>query len=234
MWQKIRFFLSPLFLQRFYLTNAIKKLINNYQFRGSIIDIGCGSKPYQNLFINADYQGIDFAHYSINKDSQANPPDYFFTKQYQQNYRLPFANNHFNHAVAFQVLEHHPQPEKMIAEMSRIIKKGGYLLLSFPLIGGLHEEPHDYQRLTHYQIQNFSHKYGLKIKKIIKLGSLPAVISVLLNEQLGFFASKSKWHYYLSAPGHFCLLLGQYLALLLDKLLPSKTIFIGYLILLQK
>ena len=235
MWKKIRLYISPLFLQRFLLSRKLIELIRQYRFSGQVLDVGCGSKPYRQLFkYSSKYLGIDFPNYSLNKDSSFSPPDYFFTSEYSQNYRLPFAANQFAHTVSFQVLEHHPQPQKLLSEMARITKKGGYILLTFPFIGGLHEEPHDYQRLTHYQIQRWAKDNHLKVTAVHRLGSLAGVISVLLNEQLGYFASGGKWQYVLSVPVHFFLLAGQYLALLADLLWRSKTIFINYVMVLQK
>lgn len=83
MWKKIRLYISPLFLQRFLLRKKLLELIRQYRFSGQVLDVGCGSKPYRQLFkYSSKYLGIDFPNYSLNKDSSFSPPDYFFTSEY--------------------------------------------------------------------------------------------------------------------------------------------------------
>ena len=52
-------------------------------------------------------------------------------------------------AVLFtQVLEHVPEPARVLAELHRILRPGGTLYLTAPLVWELHELPHDYYRYT--------------------------------------------------------------------------------------
>ena len=102
MFKKFRLYISPYFLTRFYLMRDVKTITEKYGFKGKIIDVGCGDKPFSNLFKNTHkYLGIDFKNYSINKDLQTGTPDYFFDKNYPKTFRLPFANNSFDHSVSF-------------------------------------------------------------------------------------------------------------------------------------
>ncbi|MBN1263804.1 MAG: methyltransferase domain-containing protein [Candidatus Pacebacteria bacterium] len=231
----LRFFLSPFFLIKHYLTRDIRRLAKEYHFSGDLIDIGCGQKPYR-LFFNdiTSYQGIDFPDFSINKDFPGSKPDYFFKKSYRQNYRLPFPDHRFDVAVSFQVLEHHPQPTLMIKEMLRITKKNGYLLLSFPLIGGLHEKPDDFQRLTEYGFLNCLKGQKAKVLEIKKQGSLFSTVALLFNEYLNNFAARNRAAYLVSIIIYPPFLLFSYLALFLDRLFVSQEIFINYLVLVLK
>jgi SAM-dependent methyltransferase len=235
MMMKFRFYISPYFLNKFYLLRDIQFINKKYNLGDSLLDVGCGSKPYRNLFKNVtEYAGIDFKEYSINKDFSTKKPDYFFTDDYTKLSLLPFEDQSFNSAAAFQVLEHHPNPQKFISEMLRIVKSGGFVLLTVPFLGGIHEEPHDYQRFTKYGLIELFKPYKCEIIEIKEQGGIFSTISMLLNEFLNDFASKNKTTFILSAIIYLPFLVNQYLCLLLDKIFKSNKIFMNYLILIKK
>ena len=233
--KKFRFYIFPYFLNKFYLARDIRYINKKYNFRGSLLDIGCGSKPYRSLFDNIkEYRGIDFKDYSVNKDFSFGKPDYFFSNKYSKTLTLPLKNESFDNVVSFQVLEHHPNPQKLISEMFRVVKKGGYILLTAPFLGGIHEEPHDYQRFTKYGLIELFKSYKCEILEIKEQGALFSTISMLLNEYLNSFAANSKLSYFISVLIYLPFILFSYLSLLLDKIFKSNKILFNYLILVKK
>lgn len=233
--KKIRFFISPYFLPRFYLLNDIKYILKKYKFAGNILDFGCGGKPYKYLFKDAKkYEGIDFINYSINKDFYSEKPDFYFSDDYLDNFNLPFNDNIFDNVVSFQVLEHHKNPQKMIREIFRVTKKGGYVLVSVPFLEGIHEVPNDYQRFTQYGLVELFNKYDCEILEVRGQGSLFSTISLLINEYLNHFASRSKTRYYFSVLIYPPFLFFQYLSLVFDKIFKSDKFCFNYLVLARK
>ena len=234
MFSNVRLYLSPFFLYRYYLKRDIKTILQKYKFTGSVIDIGCGSKPYKPLFTSVkEYKGIDFNNFSINKDFKNDKPDIYFSKTYRVDFRLPFRANQFDNAVAFQVLEHHKYPNKLLKEMSRIVKPNGYMLLSFPFLEGIHEEPNDFYRLTIYALRNHVSENNGNIVYVKTEGSLFSTISMLLNEYINNFAGKNKTAFYTTLLIYLPFLLFEYLSLVLDKVFKSDKIFINYLVLIK-
>jgi nitroreductase/ubiquinone/menaquinone biosynthesis C-methylase UbiE len=89
---------------------------------------------------------------------------------------LPFKNNEFDAVLCFETVEHMPDPKKFIAELSRITKRGGEILITTPnwlwepihtfaAKFGIHhsEGPH---RFLHYsEIKGYIKEAGLKIKR---------------------------------------------------------------------
>lgn len=242
MWQyinlRIKFYFYPYFHSRIYLLNDLKSALKKYSFHGRILDVGCGQKSYQKYFEElsgtALYKGIDFKNYSTKGTLQGSTPDYYFAEDYTQHFNLPFEDGEFDHAVAFQVLEHHKEPNKMVSEMVRVIKPGGYIIITAPFMGGLHEEPHDYQRFTKYGLIELLKRHQCNVIEVKEQGGLFSTIFSLLNEYLNGFASKSKLHYVFSFLIYFPLMICTYIALGLDKIFTSKQIVFNYLILGKK
>lgn len=61
---------------------------------------------------------------------------------------LPFRDGVCDMALAVSLLEHCPEPERVIAEMIRIVKPGGYIYCAVPFLYPLHGSPQDYVRFT--------------------------------------------------------------------------------------
>lgn len=232
---KIKFFISPFFLIRYYLYRDIKNFTKTFKPKNNLLDIGCGQKPFENLFENIDYKGIDFKNYSINKDFKKNKPDYFFNKEYLKTNILPFQNKSFFNTVSFQVLEHHSEPEKHISEMIRITKKNGYIIITAPFLYPIHEIPSDYQRYTLYGLKKtINHNKNIKIIKIIPQGSIFSVISMMFSEKLNHFAAKNKFNYIFSIIPAIFLIIFEYFSILIDYIFPDKNFALNYLIIIKK
>jgi SAM-dependent methyltransferase len=60
----------------------------------------------------------------------------------------------FDIVFCTQVIEHVPDPGALVEETFRVLRPGGFLVLTGPFWWPLHEEPHDYHRFTRY---GFSH-----------------------------------------------------------------------------
>ncbi len=61
---------------------------------------------------------------------------------------LPFRNNSFGCIICEHVLEHVDNPAKAIAEISRVLKPKGLLLLIVPFSWSIHEKPYDLWRFS--------------------------------------------------------------------------------------
>ena len=61
---------------------------------------------------------------------------------------LPFNDNTFDAVISEAVLEHVHSPVRVVAEIYRVLKPGGYICIAVPFLQGYHASPHDYQRWT--------------------------------------------------------------------------------------
>jgi SAM-dependent methyltransferase len=116
----------------------------------TIVDVGCGHRPYADLFGNARLIGIDL-------DALGSSPDVIADALH-----LPLRDGCADLVFSSQVLEHVPDPQRMIAQCCRLLAPGGVLLVTAPFYWPLHEEPHDYYRFTGHGLKALMLGNGLQ------------------------------------------------------------------------
>jgi SAM-dependent methyltransferase len=157
--------------------------------RGRLLDVGCGDKQFERIFrphVDA-YFGIEHeATFSATAAKHGSSrPDFLYDGD-----RLPFEDGFFDTVVSIQVLEHTPHPRKLIAEMARVLKKGGTLILAAPFSFRLHEEPHDYFRYSPHGLRELCDEAGLGIDHVEQVGSLWSLIGHKLNSYLALHVAR--------------------------------------------
>lgn len=163
---------NPVYFARRGLFSHIVDLAHYVQ--GKTLDVGCGSKPYCHLFPCSSYIGLD-THQSGHDHSQEEV-DVFY-----DGVTIPFPDEHFDSVVSFQVLEHVFEPDTMVREMYRVLKKGGHLLLSVPFIWYEHEQPFDYGRYSSHGLKHLLEKHDFLVLEHRKGVTGAAVIAQLAN-----------------------------------------------------
>lgn len=123
---------------------------------GSLIDIGCGTKPYSDLLAPyvTSHIGID-QHNTLHDQSNID--------RYGTAYDLPAEDDEFDCALCTAVLEHLEEPELALKECHRVLKRGGAAIYSVPFIWHLHEEPRDFYRYSKYGLKYLFEKVGFEI-----------------------------------------------------------------------
>jgi SAM-dependent methyltransferase len=97
---------------------------------------------------------------------------------------LPFKSDSFDSILCTQVLEHVPRPWLTMAEIFRVLKPNGRLLLSVPQSWRLHEQPHDFYRYTRFGLQSLCDQANLSIEKILPQGGAWALIGQNINNTI--------------------------------------------------
>ena len=105
---------------------------------GTLLDYGCGNKPYRNLFSErfSNYIGADIAG---NPDAELTLKD---------DGTLPSPDGSFDCVLSSQVLEHVTNPELYLREAFRVLRPGGSLVISTHGMWAYHPDPTDYWRWT--------------------------------------------------------------------------------------
>ena len=124
---------------------------------GRVMDFGCGSKPYVRLFSHAtEYIGVDVE--STGHNHRTSHVDVYYKGN-----TLPFPNKHFDGVFSSEVFEHIFNLEEMLAEISRVIRPGGKLLITVPFLWSEHEVPYDFARYTSFGLNHLLRKHDFKI-----------------------------------------------------------------------
>ena len=119
-----------------------------------VLDVGAGSCPYRQYFSHCNYKTQDFSE--LSPDQLRGRTGYDKIDYICDATQIPVKSAGFDVILCTEVLEHVPEPIKVINEFSRILKSGGKLLLTAPLGSGVHQEPwHFYGGYTPYWYQKF-------------------------------------------------------------------------------
>ncbi len=100
-----------------HIQQVVETELTNNHLR--FLDVGCGEKPYYPFFKEkADlYIGVDVT-----------PTPYVDAMSTAE--QLPFIDSSFDVIICTQLLEHANEPQKVIEEMYRVLKKDGIVILS--------------------------------------------------------------------------------------------------------
>jgi SAM-dependent methyltransferase len=155
--------------------------------KGNLIDLGCGRVPlyeaYKNYASNctcADWENSNHKNPHLDYICDLNQP-------------LPFKNEEFDTIILSDVLEHIKYPEKLWAEMTRILTSGGKIILNVPFFYKLHEIPHDYFRYTQYALENFATHSALRIVLLKPIGGVPEILTDLISKNIMRFPAIGKY-----------------------------------------
>ena len=158
---------NPGLSHRFYfirrgLFGGIEKYAS--QLTGKLLDFGCGSKPYKTIFNVDEYIGLDFEN--PGHDHKNEEIDVFYDGK-----NIPFPDNHFDSILCSEVVEHLFDLPHTLAEMNRVLKKGGKMLITCPFVWNEHELPYDYARYTEFALKDLLEKKGFRIINFEKKGN---------------------------------------------------------------
>ncbi|MFM2227169.1 MAG: hypothetical protein RL664_512 [Bacteroidota bacterium] len=76
---------------------------------------------------------------------------------------LPVLSDSVDAYLSSSVLEHVKNPDKAVAEMFRVIKKGGVVYAEIPFLRAYHMAPYDYQRYTISGIEALFERHGFQM-----------------------------------------------------------------------
>lgn len=166
----IGLFFNPYYFARKGLFNGLSQMQD--EVKGDILDVGCGQKPYKQLFKTQSYIGleIDTEENRLNKNA-----DFFYDGK-----TFPFKDKTFDCVICNQVLEHVFNPDEFLSEMTRVLKQQGRLLLTVPFVWDEHEQPYDYARYSSFGLNSLLKKNGFQtIKQEKTMADIRAVIQII-------------------------------------------------------
>ncbi len=101
-----------------------------------VLDLGCGFGQFASIALqNSVDVGIDI---SDNEISRAKSGKGYERLQRADGGDLPFADEQFRSVISISVLEHIPEPDKVLEEVSRVLRPGGQFIGTV-VLADLHE-----------------------------------------------------------------------------------------------
>jgi SAM-dependent methyltransferase len=134
-------------------TNLIEVLISSIKqpHHIKILDLGAGTgENIQALHKFGAVHAVDINQHALDLI----PNNLVFEKKQGDACAIPYPNGHFDVVVAFDVLEHIQDDSKMVAEVTRVLKKDGFFIFTVPAYNALYSA-HD-KALDHYRRYNAS------------------------------------------------------------------------------
>ncbi len=115
------------------------------KLEGDVLDVGCGEMPFRfALPPRVKYTGID-VEAAVSFGMAGDGSIHIFDGRI-----IPFPDDRFDHILCTEVLEHAEEPGVLMAEMHRVLKPGGSLILTVPFSARVHHAPYDFHRFTVY------------------------------------------------------------------------------------
>jgi len=183
---------------------------------GTVLDLGCGSRPYESFFNGRVTRWIG-ADYPASGHPAARGVDLFADAML-----LPLASESFDTVLCTQVLEHVPEPLDLLREARRVLRPGGHLVLTAPQYNALHGEPQDFYRYTRYGLEHLARKAGFQVSAIVPIGgflSLFAFLTSIHCAPLRLWPMRGLW---------------QWMGWKLDGMFPRPKDCIGYLLVAER
>lgn len=169
--QLVRQWFSPATLG---LTKLAEKVVGA-TVEGRVLDVGCGTMPYRPVV-----EATGAEHIGLDLEARADGVRYLCSATEM----TPVATNSHDSAICSEVLEHIADPAGALAEMSRVVRPGGRLVLTVPFLGRLHEEPHDYFRYTEHGLRSLLNEAGFRIDDIHITGSVGSLLGHQVSSAL--------------------------------------------------
>jgi len=141
-----------------------------------LLDIGCGTKPYEPYLSVAEYIGVEIDTERSRTTSKA---DVFY-----DGHRFPFGDREFDSVLANEVFEHVFNPSEFLREINRVVKPSGKFLLTVPFVWDEHEQPHDFARYTSFGLRHLLEQHGFEVVLHRKSVADASVIFQLINEYI--------------------------------------------------
>ncbi|WP_052476695.1 class I SAM-dependent methyltransferase [Nonlabens marinus] len=169
------FFINPYFFIRRGLYKGIEKNAN--ALSGTLLDFGCGSKPYRKLFNVNEYVGLDIKESGNHKTNKE-------VDVYYDGITIPFDSHVFDSIFSSEVFEHVFNLDEVMKEINRVCKMEGKLLITVPFVWDEHEIPYDFGRYTSYGIKHVLEKNGFEVLNLEKSTTFVQTIFQLWNSYL--------------------------------------------------
>lgn len=156
-------------------------------FSGRTLNAGSGSRDLSDFFRR--YGVTDLTSYDIASDD----PDVVLGPLES----MPFPDASFDSALCNAVLEHVVDAESAIAELARVVRPDGFVVVTVPFLQPYHACPGDYRRYTADGLAQLGRNAGLLLVDLLPVHSIAQTLGWILweyaQEKGGRFRKAAAW-----------------------------------------
>ena len=217
-------FINPFYFARKGLHQNVSKLITN--LNGKLLDVGCGTKPYENICNVDEYIGLEI---DDEGNRQHNYADVFYDGK-----TIPFEDKSFDSILSNQVFEHVFNPNQFLKEINRVTKVGGRFLITVPFVWDEHEQPYDYARYSSFGLKHILSENGFEVVRHKKSNNGVGVIFQLINAYI-YKITLTKSVYFNMLTTFILMAPVNIVGLILSKILPKNDdLYLDNIVLAKK
>ncbi|CAN5570602.1 hypothetical protein BH11BAC2_BH11BAC2_07270 [soil metagenome] len=164
----------------------LKKYFSSYSGKGTLLDLGCGPRPYYSIY--APY---------FDKTIGADLADSPFPKQQIDIYcsatAVPLDDASIDVILCTEVLHDIAEPSELIDEAKRLLKPGGTLILTTPFVVPIVDGAYDHYRYTQQGLIYLLQKSALEVKSITPVADIfGATLTLIVKPILKFWNMVAK------------------------------------------
>ncbi|MBF0225760.1 MAG: methyltransferase domain-containing protein [Desulfobacterales bacterium] len=170
-----------LYLARDISSRKMFEILKKY-CSGNVLDVGGG-----NFYKTVIKKNIQFTKWVVLEHFSVSSNDERIIHVFADGCEMPFQDKSFDTVLNIQVLEHVFEPQKMVEEISRVLKPKGYAIFLIPQTSTIHFMPghfSHYYNFTRFWIEESLRRAGLKQELILPIGG---VWSSMLSHIIYFF-----------------------------------------------
>ena len=132
----------------------VQKQLTKIEPHGLILDVGAGRGDFAEALRNRRSIALDIYPY----------PEVDIVSDLT--HINPFRRASFEAVLLLNVLEHVFDTNALLANLSRVLKPGGTLLVAIPFMVKMHQVPVDYVRYTEFALMRLGEAHGLSIDEL--------------------------------------------------------------------
>jgi SAM-dependent methyltransferase len=143
-----------------------------------ILDVGAGSSPFRKIIedLGYDYYSHDFNSY---KPSESLPTNTGLQNQIWEYAKHNFIcdillipeDKTFDLILCTEVFEHVPDPVRAMEKLTKLVKPGGFIVITVPFISLMHQAPYWFQSgLSPFWFNYWSEKNNLEVLELEVFG----------------------------------------------------------------